>query len=275
MFGRLGILIASLEFEKEQHGSAAKQTLRDKQMRSEQEQGNLEDKTQGVFARDTLIKEFIPVIHRFASKLKRNTPPSITMDELVSAGMYGLADAIGKYDDERSDKFKQYAEARIRGAMMDEIRSLAPLSRDQYEKSEKIKSCIKDLKQNLGREPEEEEIAENIGVELSKYQQMLGQFQRITVLSPQLIDKAMTRSYGYPERRKFDPQDDFFFLELREELANAIKELTSREQIVLAMYYKDEILLKDIGVHLGITESRVSQILTQAILRLRSKMEDL
>ena len=222
---------------------------------------------------ENLAREYMPLVRRIAIGLSRKAPSSVTVDDLVSAGLYGLVDAASRFDPERADQFQSYAEARVRGAMIDELRSVGPLSRDLRAKSHRLTQTIQKLERDLGRQPEQQEIAENMGIEMSEYHKLLMQLRHATVLSPEIVEQAMERPRGYPERVPGNPQDDYMYHELKERLAAAISRLTDREQRVLSMYYKDELSLKDIGEKFDVSESRICQVRSEAIHRLKALLE--
>lgn len=219
---------------------------------------------------EALAREYMPLVKRIARGLYRRAPSGVSVDDLVSAGLYGLVDAASRFDPVRREQFQSYAEARVRGAMIDELRSVGPLSRDLRMKSHRLTKTIHQLEQQLGRQPEQGEIADGLGLELGDYHKLLLQLRHATVLSPEIIDEAVDRPKGYPERTPGNPQDDYIFQELLERLSSAISKLSEREQRVLSLYYKDEISLKDIGERFDVSESRVCQIRSEAVHRLRA-----
>ena len=219
---------------------------------------------------EALAREYMPLVKRIAHGLYRRAPSGVSVDDLVSAGLYGLVDAASRYDPIRADQFQSYAEARVRGAMIDELRSVGPLSRDLRTKSHSLTKTIHRLEQELGRQPDQGEIAEQMGLEMGDYHKLLLQLRHATVLSPEIVDEAADRPKGYPERTPGNPQDDYIFGELLDRLAAAIAKLSEREQRILSMYYKDEISLKEIGERFEVSESRVCQIRSEAVHRLRA-----
>lgn len=221
-----------------------------------------------------LTEEYLPLVKKIAGSVKRKAPSSVSIDDLIGAGMLGLVDAISRFDPEREEQFRGLVERRVRGSMIDEIRSQSPLSRDMRSKSNNLAQTIRDLEQKLDRQPSEDEIAERLGIPLEKYHELLVQLQHATVLSPTIVDQAMDKPRGYPERIPGNPQDDVIFAELKHRLATAISKLPDKQQRVLAMYYNDEISLKEIGEKFGVSESRICQVRSEAVHRLRAMLED-
>ncbi len=224
--------------------------------------------------KDSLARSYLPLVRRIAASFARKTPHGTCVEDLVGAGMLGLADATNRYDPERAQQFRAFVETRIRGAIIDEIRSQGPLSRDMNIKSRKLTKSIRDLHHELNRQPNEDEISKRMELDLDKYHAMLVQLRKTTVLSQLVVERASGRPSGYPERVPDNPQDAYLFEELRALLAGAVSKLSDREQRVLAMYYKDELSLKEIGKLFEVTESRICQIRCEAVYRLRAMLEE-
>lgn len=219
---------------------------------------------------EELAREYMPLVRRIAHGLSRRAPSGVSVEDLISAGMYGLVDAASRFDPERADQFQAYAEARVRGAMIDELRAVGPLSRDLRSKSHSLTRTIHDLEQKFGRRPEQNEIADGMGLGMGDYHKLLLQLRHATVLSPEIVEEAIDRPKGYPERTPGNPQDDYIFRELLNRLSNAISKLSEREQRVLSLYYKEEVSLKEIGERFDVSESRACQIRSEAVHRLRA-----
>jgi RNA polymerase sigma factor for flagellar operon FliA len=205
-------------------------------------------------------------------------PPSVSLDDLTSAGILGLLDAIDRFDPSREVQFKTYAEFRIRGAMLDELRSLDWVPRSTRKKIHDMEKAIVAVEERLGRPADDLEIAEQMGIDLNTYHNILSMARGIELLS---LDGYVKNDKDNSEsKRSFksliqgddDPRDHLMTVEVRRVVANAIKALSEKEQIVISLYYYDELTLKEIGEVIGLTESRISQIHTKAIVKLRARL---
>jgi RNA polymerase sigma factor for flagellar operon FliA len=205
-------------------------------------------------------------------------PPSVSLDDLTSAGILGLLDAIDRFDPSREVQFKTYAEFRIRGAMLDELRSLDWVPRSTRKKIHDMEKAIVAVQERLGRPADDLEIAEQMGIDLNTYHNILSMARGIELLS---LDGYVKNDKDNSEsKRSFksliqgddDPRDHLMTVEVRRVVANAIKALSEKEQIVISLYYYDELTLKEIGEVIGLTESRISQIHTKAIVKLRARL---
>lgn len=224
--------------------------------------------------RNTLIREHAPHVKYIAERFAVRLPAHITVEELESAGTMGLFDALNNYDPSKGVKFKTYATYRIKGAMLDELRRMDWAPRSVRRDVHKIETAVNDAWNRYGREPSDTEIARELGVDLNKYFKILQDAQGVKLLS--LDDKEPDGAQSNLDRlasTKPSPLDEFQKKELKHVLAAALKTLSQREQMVMSLYYYDELTLKEIAEVLGVTESRVSQIHSKVILSLRSKMK--
>lgn len=226
---------------------------------------------------ERIIREFAPVIKAIAHRLAFRLPAHLDADDLISAGVIGLMDAMTKYDPAREAKFKTYAEFRIRGAMLDEIRSMDWIPRSVHKRIGLLQKTHTELMKRYGRPPTDEEVAEALNLSLTELSDFLACAQGAVLLS--LDDLGVQEEDGHHILRMLvdtehpDPLSLVVSENVRERLAKAIEELPKKERLVLTLYYFEELTMKEIGRILNVTESRVCQIHTKAILCLKSKLQ--
>ena len=229
--------------------------------------------------REDLINESLPLIHHIAHRVAVRLPPSVEIRDLFNAGVLGLLDAVGKFEPERGVKFKTYAELRIRGAMLDSLRDLDWAPRSLRKKSKDLEKVYGDLEQRLGRPATDEEVCQEIGGDMDEFHALVDQLHGLTIGSFEDIGDNRHDGSGesfinyYPDDGDNDPYAQFEREELGEILGEVIDTMPERERLVLSLYYYEEFTMKEIGSMLGVNESRVSQIRTKAMLRLRSKFK--
>jgi len=231
-------------------------------------------------ARSALIIEYAPLVKLLANRLAMRVPPSVSLDDLTSAGIMGLLDAVDRFDPSRDVKFKTYAEFRIRGAMLDELRNLDWVPRSTRKKIHDMEKAIVSVESKTNRPANDEEIAQEMGVEIETYFSILNMAKGIELLS---LDGYIKDDRNNSESKKSfkslikgddDPTNHVMFSELKFVIAKAIRALSKKEQMVISLYYYDELTLREIGEVMGLTESRISQIHTKAIIKLRSKLKN-
>ncbi len=229
---------------------------------------------QEVNEREKIIEEFLPVIKHLAFKMSKGFDDNTATDDLISAGVTGLLEAIDKFDEERGVKLKTFAYLRIRGAMIDELRSKDWFSRSARSKSKMIEEIINKLVIKLGRHPDDMEIAEELNIDLDEYMSLVKDFKNLTILSLdeiyESIGEGKERAIGYAMDEAEDPSAYAEFHEIEGILAREIDRLPEKQKLVLSLYYYEDMNMKEIAAALGITEARVSQIHSQAILNLRA-----
>lgn len=230
------------------------------------------------YSRSELVERYADLVKMVATKIAYRLPPSVELDDLISAGIIGLLDAIDKYDPTKSNNFKRYAEIRIRGAILDELRSLDWVSRSVRRQSTKLESLNKRMAQELGRDPTEEEMASEMGLELRTYHDLLNKLKPILVVSFEdlgLNQESDRRSFEEYLRdpRAVDPYTQAYFTNLRNLLADIVDQLPEKQKIVISLYYFEEMNLKEIGRVLSVTESRVSQLHSAACRTLGTKIK--
>ncbi len=225
------------------------------------------------------IREFAPVIRAWAYRLAMRLPAHLDVEDLMSAGVIGLMDAMMKYDSSREAKFRTYAEFRIRGAMLDEIRSMDWIPRSVRERILLVHRTHAELVKRLGRPPTKGEVAGALNLSLTELEEFLSRSQGAVVLSMhELIGREMEGN-GHRRLRiaaqQPDPLATTLTENIRQRLTGAIDQLPEKERTVLILYYRDELTMREIGSMLKITESRVSQIRAKAILCLRAKLHEM
>ena len=228
--------------------------------------------------RDELIVEYAPLVKLLANRMAMRIPPSVSVDDLVSAGIMGLVDAIDRYDPNREVKFKTYAEFRIRGAMLDELRSLDWVPRSTRKKIRKMEQAIQAVEAKLNRPAEDAEICEEMQVSMEVYYDILNAARGVELLSldgyvkDDKDNSDSKRTFKSLVRGDSDPDNQVLNFELKEVIVEAMKSLSRKEQMVISLYYYDELTLKEIGEVIELTESRISQIHTKAIIKMRAKL---
>ena len=226
-----------------------------------------------------LIVEFTPIIRYMAQKLSFRLPPSMDIEDLIHAGVIGLMDAIGKYNPSKEAQFKTYAEFRIRGAMLDEIRSLDWVPRSVREKIGLLRKAFEKLANRLGRAPSEEEVTQELNMDQDQYETFMFQAKPAILFSLEDLgwgdEDGRAFFESIPDKETKNPFLSALSEETRSKLVRAIRELPEKEKWVISLYYDEELTMKEIGQAMRLTESRVCQLHAQAILRLKAKLRDL
>ncbi len=237
--------------------------------------------TESATVRDKLIENYLYLVRYVAGKMAMSVPPSVEIDDLVSAGVVGLMDAVGKYDPGRDTKFETYAVARIRGAIVDDLRSLDWVPRSVRRKARMVEEAYSRLENELGRAADDEEISKKLNMSVGEFKSIVDEIVSAGLLS---LDDFVGSQDGERTTRIIDlvcskeggaPSTSLEIDEMREILAEAIMNLPEKERTVVALYYYEDMTLKEIGRTLGVSESRVSQIHTKAMLRLRGRLRSL
>ena len=228
--------------------------------------------------REMLILEHMAQIKYIAQRISTKLPAHVELNDLVSTGVLGLLDAIDKFDSNRGVKFKTYAELRIKGAILDSLRNLDWAPRSLRKKSKDLEKVCHDLEQRLGRPATDKEICDEMGITLDEFYELVDQLKGLNLGSFQELvghddEKSGDPLVTYiPDAPQLDPFFMFQKSEVKGILASAIDLLPKKERLVISLYYFDELTMKEIGKVLGVNESRVSQLHTKAMLRLRSKL---
>jgi len=237
-------------------------------------------KTLDPITRDKLLKEYLQLVKNVASRMAIGFPKSVEFNDLVNTGVIGLIEAFNNYDPERGVKFETYAVPRIRGAILDELRALDWVPRSTRAKSREIERAMTKLENKLGRSPSESELAKQMNISKDDLLSALGDVSSTTLLS---LDELICReddNRQVPRIETIQNQaidnilNDLERSELRAFLINSISTLSEQERLVVALYYYEELTLKDIGEVMLISESMVSQIHTKSVLRLRAAIRE-
>ncbi len=226
---------------------------------------------------NAMLKQYSPLVRRLAHQMIAKLPANVELDDLVQVGMIGLTDALSRFDASQGVQFETFATQRIRGAMLDELRGSDWMSRGNRKQQREIESAVHRLEQRLGRAPQESEIAKEMGLALTEYQELLGRVRgtQLVYLEDMSGDEG---DNDYLDRHVGDenanPLAQLQDQRMREALVAAIKTLPEREQYVMSMYYEHDMNLKEIATVLKVTESRVCQLHSQCIARLRAKLRE-
>ena len=230
-----------------------------------------------VYSRDELLEAYLPLIEWVARTLASRLPSSVEVDDLTSVGVMGLIDAIKKYDPVKCDNFKNYARIRIKGAMLDELRSQDWVPRSVRQVADRIDRQRQILEQNLGRRVDDEEMAMAMGVTDERYQELRDRAIGTGMVAIEDMGAdtgGEKRSFleAFEDTQAINPEELLQDVEKRRVLREAIESLNERDQIVITLYYLEGLGLRDVGAVLGVTESRVSQLRSRAMKALEKKL---
>ena len=235
----------------------------------------------GFFAQDqreAIIKEFLPKIKSLAQRLSFKLPAELSPEDLESAGVIGLIEAMERFDPAKQTKLKTYAEFRIRGAMIDEIRSMQWASRDVKRKIGEVRRAFEELEMKLHRCPEEEEVAQHLGIQLQELYNITRAINSISIVGFEDISASYSDGNTdfldcLADHSSVDQLTNLAHQETKDELVQSIDSLPEKERMVLTLYYYEELTMKEVGSILGLSESRVCQIHGKAIRRLKKKFQ--
>jgi RNA polymerase sigma factor for flagellar operon FliA len=232
---------------------------------------------------EQMVLQYAPLIKYIASRLALRLPSHISIEDLTSSGIIGLIDAVQKFDPSKNINFKTYAEFRIKGAMLDELRSLDWIPRSVRKKTHLIEEAYAKLQRALGRPAEAEEVAELLGLELGEFYQLLDETKTVSVVALEEGRKTAGGHAGYLDHEVLETIQDenaldsllaVHFSGLQEIMVQAIEALPDKEKLLISLYYYEELTMREIGQIMGYTESRISQLHTQAMYRLRHKLRE-
>jgi RNA polymerase sigma factor for flagellar operon FliA len=227
---------------------------------------------------DELLEEYLPLIRFHADQLMRRTPDSIELDDLINAGVLGLLDGAQRFDHSREIQFKTFVSYRVRGAMIDYLRAFDWMPRGLRDRAKEMQAAFLELEQRYGRPAEELEVAGYLDISVEEYRQRLNHVRSMSIVyfddlsSPISQDENISILETLEADPSLCPESQHSLLEFVEQLADAISRLPPRENILVTLYYYEELTMKEIALIFALTESRVSQIYSQMVLRLRGLM---
>jgi RNA polymerase sigma factor for flagellar operon FliA len=227
---------------------------------------------------ERVLLEHLPIVRFLARRIHERLPQHVDIEDLVSAGVVGLMDAFSKFDPAKKVQFRSYAQFRIRGAILDSLRTLDWSPRELRRKGRAVEEAIRVLTARMGHAPDEAEVAVEMALELEEYQQLLGDLKGLEIgtLHMERNEDSGEEELAYiPGRPEEDPLFCCLRGELEERLAEAIQNLPDRERLVMSLYYYEEMTMHEIGLALGVVESRVSQMHASAVVHLRGALKDL
>lgn len=237
-----------------------------------------QDAEQANLERERQMVEHLPIVRFIARRIHERLPQHVPIEDLYSAGVVGLIDAFNKFDPAKQVQFRSYAQFRIRGAILDSLRTLDWSPRELRRKGRAIEQAIQTLTARLGHAPNDIEIAQEMHLTLGDYQLLLGELKGLEIgsLHAERSEDSGEEELAYlPNRPEDDPLFRCLESEMKRRLAGAVDELPERERMVMTLYYYEELTMKEIGLILGVVESRVSQIHASAVLHLRARLADL
>jgi RNA polymerase sigma factor for flagellar operon FliA len=230
--------------------------------------------------RNQLILDHLPMIKFIATRIANRLPPNVQVEDLIEAGIIGLLDAIEKFDASKEVKFKTYAEFRIRGAILDELRAQDWTPRSVHQKVKRVERAYIDVEQRTGRTATDEEIANEMNIPLDKYHKLINQIRNVSIVSLEDLTKVLPMD----ERENIldclkSPQDESIYervnlKQIKDLLSEAINELHPKDQMILSLYYWDELTMKEIGSIMGLAESTISERHTKAMIILKQKLRE-
>ena len=227
--------------------------------------------------KDELLNKHAVLVKKLAYQLKAKLPPSVELDDLIQAGMMGLLDAVNRYEDTHGAVFETYAAQRIRGSMLDELRSADWLPRSVRKNMRDVEIAISQLEQELGKPPTESDVAKKLQLTLENYYVMLGDCSGHQLVYYEDFHDADNSEHfldRFQTDHSSDPIKGLLESDFRDALIDAIDALPEREKILMSLYYEQELNLKEIGAVMSVSESRISQLHSQAVARLRANLKE-
>ncbi len=226
----------------------------------------------GQLDRNALIRQYQPLVRKLAHHMMAKLPANVQVDDLIQVGLIGLSEALTRFEATQGVQFETFATQRIRGAMLDELRENDWASRGTRKSQKEIEESIRGLEHRLGRSPLESEIASDLGMSLSDYQSLLAKVRGTQLVYLEDLSRSAEEEDSFLDRHMGDAEADPLNMLRNQRLRAAINNLPEREQYIMSMYYEQDMNLKEIAAVLDVTESRICQLHSQSIARLRAKM---
>ncbi len=223
---------------------------------------------------EQLVEKYAPLVKKIAYHMSARLPAEIHIDDIIQSGLIGLLDAGKHYDPRQGAQFETYATIRIRGAILDEVRRTDWAPKSVHKKARDLSATIQEIERRTGRDARDVEVAQEMGISLNDYYKILKDSSACRMLSFDDLGTDDTQSLGIFEDRQSSVMEEVLDDEFHQRLSLAIAGLPERERMVMSLYYDTEMNLKEVGALMGVSESRVSQLLSQAQLRLRARIMD-
>ncbi|HDG97867.1 MAG: FliA/WhiG family RNA polymerase sigma factor [Deltaproteobacteria bacterium] len=230
--------------------------------------------------KEEYVYKYAPLIKTIAGRLAMKLPPHVDQDDLLSAGIMGLLDAIEKFDPDKGVAFKSYAEFRIRGAMLDELRAMDWVPRSVRKNAKMLEEAYEKVENRKMGPASDSEVAKELNMNLESFYKLLEETRGVSIINEEELGELMSHRHinglweMYQDKRASDPVAHVDYLELRKVVAEAIDKLPEKEKLVVSLYYYEELTMKEIGEVMGYTESRISQLHTKAVIRLRNRIRN-
>lgn len=224
--------------------------------------------------RERQIQAFLPIAKYQALRMAARLNHQIDAQDLMHAGVLGLLDALEKYDSSKGTQLKTYAEFRIRGAILDEMRAMDWASRSTRKKIKRLKQAYGQLERELQQTPTDEQVAQSMGLEMEEFHNLVMETREIGLISMEELFHPENRGNGELQEwsESEDPHDSYVWKEMRSKVVDALQRLSERERLIVTLYYYEELTMREIGLTLGVTESRVSQIHAQVLQKLKAAL---
>lgn len=247
--------------------------------RKYEQEGGRSKAGQCLLEKEEYVRKYAPLIKTIAGRLAMKLPPHVDQDDLLSAGIMGLLDAMKKFDPEKGVAFKSYAEFRIRGAMLDELRAMDWVPRSVRKNAKMLEEAYEKVESRKMAPASDSEVAKELNLDLESFYKLLEETRGVSIINEEDLGELMSHRHinglweMYQDKKVSDPMAHVDYLELKRVISEAIDKLPEKEKLVITLYYYEELTMKEIGEIMGYTESRISQLHTKAVIRLRNRIK--